>query len=81
MDDISELQERVASDESEITLLRGQIDRERAKRMELKHKIQRLKKDLERHKSDIENLRADVAHQCDHYNELQKGHGELLMEA
>ena len=62
-------------------MLRGQIDRERAKRMELKHKIRRLKKDLERHESDIEKLRSDVAHQCDHYNGLQNGHGELLMES
>jgi len=38
-DDISSLQERVASDQSEITSLRAQIDREHAENMELKHKI------------------------------------------
>ena len=65
-DDISRLQERVASDQSEIASLRAQINQECAEKMERKHKIQRLKNDLERREHDIEELKANVV--C--YNEL-----------
>ena len=39
MDDISELQEKAASDESEIASLRAQIDRECIERLELRNKV------------------------------------------
>ena len=39
LDDISELQERVTSDKSEIASLRVQIDRECAEKLKLKNKV------------------------------------------
>ena len=55
LDDTSELQERVASDELEIASLRAQIDREYAERLKLKHKIRRLEKDLERREYNVKS--------------------------
>ena len=72
LNDTSEQQKRVASDESEIALLRVQIDQECAEKLELKHKVRCLEKDMESCEGDIEELRADVEHQCDRYNELLK---------
>ena len=70
LDDISELQENAASNESEIASLGTQIDRECAKTLQLKHKVRCLEKDLERRKGDVEKQRADATRQCDHYNKL-----------
>ena len=39
MDDISRLQEWVASDQPELITLWDQIDRERAEKLELRHKV------------------------------------------
>ena len=81
MDDVIELHERVTLDESEISSLRVQIDRECIKRLELRHKVWCLEKDLERHKGDVEELKADAERQCDRYNELWRAQGDLLIEA
>ena len=70
LNDISRLQERVTSDDSEIASLRAQIDRECAEKLELKHKIHKLEKDLKCCEGDIKELRADAEHQCDRYNEI-----------
>jgi len=46
-DEMSELHERVTLAQSEISSLREQIDKERAEKLELKHKVRILEKDLE----------------------------------
>lgn len=40
-------------------MLRVQIDRERAKKLDLKHLVQVLERDLERHECKIDELRVD----------------------
>ena len=70
LDDISEQQKMLASDESEITSLQAQIDWECTEKLELRHKVRYLEKDLERREGDVGELRVDVECQCDRYNEL-----------
>jgi len=53
-DEMSELQEVAASTQSKISSLREEIDKERAKKLELKHKV-RIPEDLEHCKNDVRN--------------------------
>ena len=47
----------VASDQMEIAFLQVQIDRECAKKLELKHEIWRLEKALEHSEGDIKEIK------------------------
>ena len=70
INDISELQEKVTSNQLKIATLREVIDREYVKKLELRHKVRLLERDLERQEADVKELRADSVHQIDRYNEL-----------
>ena len=59
-DEMSELQEVAASTQSKISSLREEIDKERAKKLELKHKV-RLLENLEHCKNDVKELRVDAS--------------------
>ena len=54
---MSILQEKVASTQSEISLLWEQIDKERAEKLALKHNVGVLEKNLEHREKDVEEMR------------------------
>ena len=58
LDDISELEKKIASNQSEIATLRKVNDREHAEKLELRHQVQ-LERDLEHCEADIKELRDD----------------------
>ena len=51
--DISELQEKVTSNQSEIATLREVIDRKHHEKLEVRHQLQLLERDLEHHEADV----------------------------
>ena len=80
LDDISDLEEKIASNRSEITILREVFDRGRVEKLELRYQVRLLERDLEHREADAEELRNDSEYQINHYNELWIAHSNLLME-
>ena len=80
LDDNSELQEKVTSNQLEIATLREVIDREYAEKLDIRLQVRLLKSDLESQEADVKELRADSKCQIDRYNKLWMAYDNLLME-
>jgi len=74
------LEEKITSNQSEITILREVFDRERVKKLELRYQVRLLERELEHRKADAKELKNDSEHQINLYNELWIAHSNLLME-
>jgi len=59
---VSDLQEKVASDQLEISSLQEQIDMGRVKKLTLKHEVRVLKNNLKNREKDVEELKVEVSH-------------------
>jgi len=78
---VSDLQEKVASSQSEISSLQEHIDKRCVEKLALMHKVRVLKNNLGNREKDVEELRAEASRQSDRYDELWRAHGVLLEEA
>ena len=77
-EEVSDLQKKVTSAQSEISTLREQIDKERVEKLALKHEALVLKNNLKIRK-DVE-LKFEPSRQLEHYDELWIAHGSLIEE-
>ena len=62
---MSDFREKVASTQSEISLLQEQIDKGGVKKVALKHEVRVLKNNLENREKDVEELRFEASHQSE----------------
>ena len=77
-EEVSDLQKKVTSAQSEISTLREQIDKERVEKLALKHEVWVLKNNLKNRK-DVE-LKYEPSRQLERYDELWIAHGSLIEE-
>ena len=70
LEEVSDLQEKLASAQSEIFSLREHIDRGCLEKLPLEREVRVLRGNFESRDKDVKELRAKISHQSNRYNDL-----------
>ena len=75
LEEVFDIQKKLASAQSEISSLRKQIDKGCSQKLALEREVRVLWGNLEGRDKDVKELRAEISRQSDCHNDLGLAHG------